>query len=195
MEFPTGRVTPASTDMLHPLHSSRETSNTNKISISLQNPVLWGLFTGDGGTVRTTADDHGETSLLNKSGISSSRCWDWRWDESTLLQGLETGWSKCTLGCIDRQRVGTVDGGRHSVKNTSRLSIPAGEKRPQPKTLWVPFTLPVLSASFCCAGCSFPLRKLQPQHPGGGEYTTKGNTELFRMGTGNGHACCLKGRG
>lgn len=75
-----------------------------------------------------------------------------------LLQGLETGWPKCTLGFIDRQRVGAVDeGGRHSVKNMSSFSIAAVEKRPQLKALWVPFALLVLAAGFCCAGCCFPF--------------------------------------
>lgn len=65
MGFPAGRVTPASTDMLHPLHSSGETSNINKISISLQNSVQWGLFSRDGATVRTIADNPREKCPLD----------------------------------------------------------------------------------------------------------------------------------
>lgn len=65
MGFPAGRVTPASTDMLHPLHSSGDTSNINKISISLQNSVQWVLFSRDGATVRTTADNPREKCPLD----------------------------------------------------------------------------------------------------------------------------------
>lgn len=58
MGFPVGRVTEASTDMVHSLHPSGETSN--KISISLRNQVLSGLFSGDGAIVSTTVDDSKE---------------------------------------------------------------------------------------------------------------------------------------
>lgn len=73
----------------------------------------------------------------------------------TLLPGLETGWSKCTLGFIDRQWVGAVNGGRHSMENMSRLSIPDVEKKLQLKALWVPFALSVMQV-FAVLAAVFP---------------------------------------
>lgn len=57
-----------------------------------------------------------------------------------------------------------VDEGMHSVKNMPKFSVPAVGKT------------------------------LQPQHLGGGEYTIKGSTELFKTRIGTGHASLFKER-